>query len=198
MLELYNGHKITHENHYDSIYHPEHHRAKKNGQVYIHVLQAEKLLKRDLKDGEVVHHIDGNKRNNESSNLMIFANAKHHAAYHKALNDNLDYELKRIEGVYFCKIIFREQYENICPICGNKKSRKSSLCLMCRINKRRQNIPSRNTLIKMLMDGISIMDIGRHFKVRDNSVRKWLIRYQLPYRKADIKAYCEAKASKCI
>ncbi len=189
MLKYYNGHKITHENHYDSIYLPTHHSAKKNGQVYIHILQAEKLLKRDLKKGEVVHHIDNNKLNNNLDNLMIFANSKHHASYHKALNENLDYELKRIEGVYFCQILTTSKYSNICPICGNKKEKKSLLCMTCRINKRRQNIPPRNDLIKLLMDEVTIMDIGRKYNVRDNSVRKWLIHYQLPYKKNDIEIY---------
>ena len=32
-------------------------------------------------------------------------------------------------------------------------------------------------------------DIGRKYNVRDNSVRKWLIRYQLPYKKNDIEIY---------
>ena len=36
-----------------------------------HRIVAEKMLGRKLKKDEVVHHIDGNKRNNDESNLMI-------------------------------------------------------------------------------------------------------------------------------
>ena len=43
---------------------------------------AEQMLGRSLRPGEVVHHIDGNKQNNEPSNLHVFANAQEHLAHH--------------------------------------------------------------------------------------------------------------------
>ena len=43
---------------------------------------AEQILGRSLKPGEVVHHIDGNKRNNDPSNLHVFASQSEHASYH--------------------------------------------------------------------------------------------------------------------
>ncbi len=47
-----------------------------------HRIVAEEILGRALKKGEVVHHIDGNKRNNSPENLMIFRNQKEHAKWH--------------------------------------------------------------------------------------------------------------------
>lgn len=47
-----------------------------------HRTVAERILGRPLKPGEIVHHIDGNKRNNDPSNLMIFSSQKEHAAWH--------------------------------------------------------------------------------------------------------------------
>lgn len=41
------------------------------------------ILGRPLERGEVVHHIDRNKRNNEPENLMVFPSQAHHAAWHK-------------------------------------------------------------------------------------------------------------------
>ena len=48
-----------------------------------HRVNAEKKLGRKLKPGEVVHHIDGDKQNNEPENIMVFKNQIEHAKYHK-------------------------------------------------------------------------------------------------------------------
>ena len=47
-----------------------------------HRLVAERILNRRLRKGEVVHHIDGDKRNNSPENLMVFENQKEHARWH--------------------------------------------------------------------------------------------------------------------
>lgn len=61
---------------------PEHPRAKPNGYVFEHVLVAEKLLGRALLADEVVHHIDGNKQNNDIENIMVFPNQSAHMLHH--------------------------------------------------------------------------------------------------------------------
>lgn len=60
-----------------------------NGKTYekllgkhTHRRVAELMLGRELKHGEVVHHIDGNKRNNSPGNLMVFSSQAEHAAWH--------------------------------------------------------------------------------------------------------------------
>lgn len=50
--------------------------------VHEHRLVAEIMLGRKLKKGEVVHHIDLDKRNNSPENLMVFANQADHAKWH--------------------------------------------------------------------------------------------------------------------
>lgn len=51
-----------------------------------HRVIAEQMLGRPLTDTEVVHHIDGDKRNNDPSNLMVFPSQVEHAAHHAKLN----------------------------------------------------------------------------------------------------------------
>ncbi|WP_295216362.1 HNH endonuclease [Ruminococcus sp.] len=47
-----------------------------------HRVVAEKIMGRKLEKGEVVHHVDGNKRNNSPENLMVFSSQREHAKWH--------------------------------------------------------------------------------------------------------------------
>lgn len=49
-----------------------------------HRVVAEEKIGRSLKKGEVVHHIDGNRLNNNPENLMVFSSQAEHAAQHAA------------------------------------------------------------------------------------------------------------------
>ena len=55
--------------------------------VHEHRVIAESMLGRPLRKGEVVHHIDFNKRNNDTKNLMVFKNQKEHLEWHR-VNDS--------------------------------------------------------------------------------------------------------------
>ena len=57
--------------------------------VHTHRIVAEQMLGRPLHEGEVVHHIDGNKRNNDPSNLRVFSSQSEHAKFHKDLDEVL-------------------------------------------------------------------------------------------------------------
>jgi len=57
-----------------------------------HIFIAEKKLGRPLKKGETVHHIDGDKTNNDPNNIYIFKTGSDHAQAHKSLR-KLSYEL---------------------------------------------------------------------------------------------------------
>lgn len=50
-----------------------------------HRIVAEEIIGRKLQPGEVVHHIDGNKKNNDPSNLMVLSSQKEHARLHMEL-----------------------------------------------------------------------------------------------------------------
>lgn len=44
---------------------------------HTHTIVAEKIIGRALKPGEIVHHMDGDKRNNEPSNLKVMTQSEH-------------------------------------------------------------------------------------------------------------------------
>ena len=62
---------------YIQIYDPTSSQARENGFAPKHRVQAEKKIGRPLKKGEVVHHIDGNKKNNRKSNLQVMPREEH-------------------------------------------------------------------------------------------------------------------------
>ena len=53
---------------------------------HAHRVVMERKLGRKLKPGEIVHHIDGDKRNNDPDNLMLFPSVAEHSRYHMRLN----------------------------------------------------------------------------------------------------------------
>jgi len=59
-----------------------HHLARRDGYVRVHRLAMEKKLGRRLTREEVVHHIDGDKRNNREDNLALFPNQGEHMETH--------------------------------------------------------------------------------------------------------------------
>jgi len=53
-----------------------------------HVVVAERILGRKLTEDEVVHHVDGNKTNNDPRNLMVLTRAQHSALHTRLDNPN--------------------------------------------------------------------------------------------------------------
>lgn len=53
--------------------------------IHEHRVVAEQILDRQLTKDEVVHHIDGDKRNNSPDNIHVYPSQSEHAAYHAKL-----------------------------------------------------------------------------------------------------------------
>lgn len=70
--------------------------AKNHGR-HEHRVVAEQFLGRPLMPGEVVHHIDGNKRNSSINNIRVYKSQSEHAKFHAEFNWFIK-ELKRIEA----------------------------------------------------------------------------------------------------
>lgn len=54
----------------------------KENQRHQHRVVAERILGRSLLDGEVVHHEDNDKKNNDPSNLIVFPSSGEHSRHH--------------------------------------------------------------------------------------------------------------------
>lgn len=193
---------------YIAVYMPEHKRAfKDNGSVYEHILVAEKMLGRELKDGECVHHIDGNRTNNSEDNLMVFSTNNDHIACHGGCEiikqEDGAYKSKQKRFRYFYNNRTKEDIDNniedvgsitiipsgydICPICKKRlKTYKAKMCIECRNKETRKNIPSKEELEKNIYN-IPFTKIGEMYGVTDNAVKKWCRGYGLPFRKKDMK-----------
>lgn len=192
-------------NGYVAVYFPEHKRAFENGCVYEHILVAEEKLGRELLKDECVHHIDHNRKNNSSDNLMVFATKNDHALYHAGAQ-----AVKQENGSYTCKIkstfscsdnnatkdnqndivdlnlITEANLYDMCPVCNvNKKARSSKMCIKCYKSERRKDIPKKEILAEEIYKN-SFEKLGRKYGVSGNAVRKWCKGYDLPYRKKDI------------
>lgn len=82
----WNGGKRINSNGYVEIYYPNHPNANKRKTVYEHQLIAEKKIGRFLRKGEVVHHIDMDKSNNNPNNLIVMTNQEHVKLHHMLKN----------------------------------------------------------------------------------------------------------------
>lgn len=71
---------------------PQHPKALRNGYVYLHRLIVENYLGRLLKDDEVIHHKDLNKKNNSIDNLSVLSPGEHskiHAELRRQQRNNI-------------------------------------------------------------------------------------------------------------
>lgn len=94
--------------------------------VYEHRVVVENTLGRKLRENEIVHHIDGNKRNNDPSNLVVMTRAEH-SRIHRADIDRSKPVLQidrqgRVVAVWpsaraACRAIPEASYQNIYKCC---------------------------------------------------------------------------------
>lgn len=100
---------------YVLVWKPRHHLADIRGYVYEHRLIAEEKIGRELKKGELIHHIDENKQNNDPENIEVLPSIAHHREKHRKKKSNLrllDEPNRTIQCACGCGIQFKK-YDRI-------------------------------------------------------------------------------------
>jgi hypothetical protein len=112
-----------------------------------------------------LHHIDGNKHNNELKNIQILCpnchaqtNTNSGKSGNRKMNRNQSNTIKK----------------NYCE-CGKEIKKNSKRCPTCDKIKQRKvkNRPTKEELVKMIKD-TSLEAVGRKYGISGNAVKKWL------------------------
>lgn len=82
-------------NGYLAIHSPNHPKATTNKRVFEHILVAEEKIGRSMLEDEVVHHINGNRKDNRPENLEVMLRSDH-VRLHFASGNNINY-VKNLE-----------------------------------------------------------------------------------------------------
>ena len=106
---------------------------------------AEKMIGRALKENEIVHHKDGDKRNNSESNLQVMTKSKHtqHHGYEKGT------EMAEIQCPVCEKPFVRRAAETIANPERTKTSTCSKKCLAVHIFKKDKSGFVQNKIIRL-------------------------------------------------
>lgn len=170
-------------NGYRSIYLPDHPRSYKSGNwkgwIYEHVVIAEQSIGRYLREDEVVHHLDFNRSNNRSTNLLVLPKSQH-SKLHQWLNSGAPgWQHPGQNWVNSEKPNSSEP--NSCIRCGShlqekQKSFCSSDCF--HMHSRKVERPSKSDLASDI-SSMSWEAIARKYNVSSNAVRKWAKAYLL-------------------
>ena len=125
----------------------------------------------------ILDHIDGNNSNHQLFNLRwVCPNCN-----------------QQLETTGFKKMRTKEkkQLKNTCIDCGVEISKSATRCLNCSNKFKTNDLPISRNDLKDKIRIQSFSSIGQEFKMSDNAIRKWCIKYNLPSTKREINSYSE-------
>lgn len=82
------GRRVTSHGYIEVRVDKEHPLRNANGYAYEHRIVAMGILGRPPRKGEIIHHIDGNKQNNNPSNIVIHSSISEHLYNHRRIISN--------------------------------------------------------------------------------------------------------------
>lgn len=152
--------RIRRLNGYEYFYDPKHPQANASGIVYVHRVVASRMLGRNIKRDEHVHHKNGDRADNNVDNLLITTRSEHSKIHNETM-----------------------LIESTCPFCGDqfvqhlrKRLRKYCSVLCARLKARKVERPTRSQMLNDILT-MGWCAIGRKYGVSDNAARKWARRY---------------------
>jgi len=141
-------------------YCPNHPSCKPSGYVYQHRLVMERKLGRILNENEIVHHKNGNPRDNRDDNLELLTNSTHAQVHRPKVLVNVVCK--------WCNVTF--------TVSVGDKPRKYCSDKCSRLASRKCERPNVEEL-KKLIETLSWTALGKKFGVTDNAVRRWAKSY---------------------
>lgn len=141
---------------YEYIYNPSHPLSNKSGKVYVHRIVASGKIGRLISSEEHVHHIDGDKLNNNPENLQIVSNSEH---------NKIEWEKKGFSPYesHYCSSCGKELYKNRNPITG--------LCSECYPETNRKFNPTKEELEENVWK-FSMVKLSEFYGVSDRAISK--------------------------
>lgn len=128
-----------------------------------------------------LHHKDENKRNHNLENLELLCPNCHSQTEGYA---GRKVKMKYVNGVYKKVNVYKK---TTCPICGKEMSVSAkNMCMECYRKEQAKNIPPKEELEKLIYD-TPFTTIAKQYGVSDKAVSKWCKKYDLPFRKKDIR-----------
>jgi hypothetical protein len=169
---MYSDKKRYLKNGYVVVEYPEHHKSFDTGSgiigVYEHVLIAEEILDRPIKNGEVVHHLDSNRSNNSPDNLLVMSNPMHTKLHNWMNKNNIipspEYQQRKDLGCVRCLACSK-------PIDFNM-SYCSQECVAKHSEHRHKYEHPTKEQLKDLVWSMPTTKVAQHFNVSDKAIEK--------------------------
>jgi predicted nucleic acid-binding Zn ribbon protein len=144
------------------------------GYVYEHIVCACEMLGRNIKDGEVVHHLNGDRSDNRYENLLVLDGSQHIKLHNWLRSCDFNHESVDENGKNCKKAKYIPYAHAFCKICGRtlQRDNKNTCSKECNsIFRRKVERPNKEQLQNELRT-CSLRHVGRMHGVSDNTVKK--------------------------